>query len=55
LRPRALHFLAYGVGAVYSVRIKLDSHRIRVEIVQKDFDFKQVVVPVGFDPQVSEA
>src|ERR1019366_320576 len=53
--PRTPHFLPYGTASVDSVRIKLNSHRIRVEIVQKDFDFKHGAVRVGFDAQVSEA
>ena len=54
-QSRPLHFSPYGIGAVDSVRIKLNSHGVRVQIVQKDFDFKHVVVRVGFDTQVSEA
>ena len=50
-QARPLHFLPYGIAAVVAVRIKLNSHRIWVEIAQKDFDFKCVVVRVGFDPQ----
>jgi len=50
----ALHLLPHRDTAVYSVGIKLDAHRLRVEIVQKDFNFKHVVVHVGFDPQVSD-
>ena len=52
-----MHFISSRTAspASDSVRIKLDSHRIRVEIVQKDVDFKQVVVCVGFNPHVSEA
>src|SRR5208282_758371 len=54
-RLHALHFHPYGIAAVDSVRVELNSRRIRVEIVQKDFTFKRVVARVGFDPQVSEA
>jgi hypothetical protein len=53
-QSRPLHFLPYGIAAVDSVRIKLNSHRILAEIVQKKFDFKHVVILVGFDTQVCE-
>jgi hypothetical protein len=54
-QSRPLHFLPYGIAAVDSVRIKLDSHRILAEIVQKNFDFKHVVIRGGFDMPASEA
>ena len=54
-RSRALHFLPYGIAAVDSVGIKLDSHRIRVEIIEKDLDLKDVLVRVGLDLHVAEA
>jgi hypothetical protein len=50
LRSRTLHFHPCGIAAVDSVRKKLNSRRTRVEIVQKDFDFKYVVASIGFDP-----
>jgi hypothetical protein len=40
----------YRIAAVDSIRIKLHSHRIRIEIVQKDLYFKHVVARIGFDP-----
>jgi hypothetical protein len=55
LRSRALHFHPYGIATADSVRIKLNSHRVRIEIVQKDLDFKHVLVRISFDPQVAEA
>jgi hypothetical protein len=54
-RPGTLHFLTHGIATVDSVCIKLNSDLIRVETVQKDFDFKEVVVRAGFDLQVSKA
>jgi hypothetical protein len=55
LRSLTLHFHPYGIATADSVRIKLNSRRIRIEIVQKDFDFKHVAARAGFDPQAAEA
>jgi hypothetical protein len=51
----ALHFHPYRIASVDSVRIEFNSHGILVEIVQKDFNFKHVVVRAGFNPKVAEA
>src|ERR1017187_6587127 len=51
----ALHLLPFGTAAVNAVRIKLDSHRTRVERSEIDLDLKDVPVPVGHDVHFTEA
>jgi hypothetical protein len=55
-RPRRkFHFLPQTIAAADSVRMQLDAHRIRIGIVQKEFDFKPVLVRIGLYPQVAKA
>src|ERR1700730_16549994 len=53
---RPLHLLPYRIAALEAVGVKLDSHRTRVEVIQKEFDFYPVVVVrVALDSHVFEA
>ena len=50
----ALHLLPHRSAAVDSISIELDSHRVRVEIVQIDFNLKNVPLRVSPNLQFSE-
>jgi len=50
-----LHFHPYGIAAADSFRIHFDSRRMRVEIVQKEFDFKPMLARAGLHPPIAEA
>jgi len=47
--------LAYQIASVDSVRIQLDSHGVRSEIVQKEINFEYVPFRVDFYPNFAKA
>jgi hypothetical protein len=42
--PLALHFLPEGSAAIDAIRIKLDSHRIRIQLIGIDLNLKRVML-----------
>ena len=50
----ALHLLPCWNAAADSVSVELDSHRVRVEVVQIDFNLKNVTLRVSRNLQFSE-
>ena len=50
----ALHLLPHRSAAVDSVGIKLDSHRLRVEIIEIDFNLKNVLLRVSLNLHFAE-
>ena len=51
----AFHLLPHRAVAVDSVGIELDSHRIRVKVIEINLSLKHVLIPIGLDLHFTEA